>query len=105
MKLKYIYLTLCIIGTIVPYASFVPWLAVNGVNIPLLVREIMSSPVTMFGWLDVVVSAIVLFVFIFSERQNIKVKYMWLSIVGTLTVGVSLGLPLYLFLREISQHD
>jgi hypothetical protein len=27
---------------------------------------------------------------------------LWLPVIGTLTVGVSLGLPLYLYLREDS---
>jgi hypothetical protein len=40
--------------------------------------------------------------FIFIDKRNNKVRHVWLSIVGALTVGVSLGLPLYLYLRETS---
>ncbi len=105
MKTKYIYLALCFIGTILPYASFLPWVAENGLNVPLLVNQIISSPVASFGWLDVIVSAVALFVFVYGDTQKRKVRYWWLTIIGTLIVGVSLGLPLYLYLREVSQNE
>lgn len=105
MKTKNIYLLLCLLGVIIPYASFVPWVIENGLNVPLLINQIVSSPVASFGWLDVIVSAVVLFTFIYRDFQKIRVRHWWLTIIGTLAVGVSLGLPLYLYLREISQND
>ena len=105
MKIKNIYLVLCLLGIIIPYASFIPWVMENGLNVPLLLNQIASSPVASFGWLDVIVSAVALFVFIYSDSQKRKVQYWWLTIIGTLTVGVSLGLPLYLYLREISKNE
>lgn len=101
MKLKYIYLALCVVGTVLPYSLFIPWLITNGLNIPLFVSQIFSSPIAAFGCGDVIISAVTLFVFIFADNRNNNVRYIWLPIVATLTVGVSLGLPLYLFLREI----
>nr|WP_238403380.1 DUF2834 domain-containing protein [Paenibacillus mesophilus] len=52
--------------------------------------------------MDVLVSAIVLIVFILFEGQRNGMKSLWLPIVGTLVVGVSLGLPLFLLHREIN---
>lgn len=105
MKIKNIYLVLCLLGIIIPYASFVPWVVENGLNVPLLVNQIASSHVASFGWLDIIVSAVALFVFIYRDSQKRKVQYWWFAIIGTLTVGVSLGLPLYLYLREISENE
>jgi len=105
MKIQNIYLVLCLLGVIIPYASFIPWIMDNGLNIALLVNQIASSPVASFGWLDVIISAVALFAFIYSDAKKIKVRYWWLTIVGTLTVGVSFSLPLYLYLREISQNE
>jgi len=48
-------------------------------------------------------SAVALFVFVRSDNRKRKVQYWWLALIGTLTVRVSLGLPLYLYLREISK--
>ena len=101
MKPKHLYAALCIIGTILPYTQFVPWIIENGLNISLLVNQIASSRVAAFGWLDAFVSALTLFVLIFTDGRKQRVPHLWLPIVGTLTVGVSLGLPLYLLLQEI----
>ena len=102
MKLAYIYVVLCTLGLLLPYALFMPWLLQHGLDVSRLTSEIAASPVAAFGWLDVLISALALFVFILSERQKQKVKLYWLPILATLLVGVSLGLPLYLFLRELS---
>lgn len=42
--------------------------------------------------------------FIVADSRSRNVRYLWLPVLGTVTVGVSLGLPLYLFLREIAQN-
>jgi hypothetical protein len=95
---KYLYAALCITGTILPYTQFIPWLAENGLNIPLLINQIAVSRLAAFGWLDVIVSAVTLLVLILNEGRKNRVPYLWLPTIGTLVVGVSLGLPLYLFL-------
>jgi hypothetical protein len=41
-----------------------------------------------------------LLVLILDEGRKQRVPCLWLPIIGTFAVGVSLGLPLYLFLRE-----
>ncbi|MBD3374799.1 DUF2834 domain-containing protein [candidate division KSB1 bacterium] len=46
------------------------------------------------------VSALVLVVFIVTESKRLGLKTIWLAIVATFTVGVSLGLPLFLYLRQ-----
>ncbi|UTW00516.1 DUF2834 domain-containing protein [Marinomonas rhizomae] len=94
------YLGLAIIGVLVPYAAFVPWLLQNGVDIPQFCAEMMANPISMFAWLDVVVAAITLLVFIIHDGQKKQVRWRFIAIVGTLSVGVSFGLPLYLYLRE-----
>lgn len=103
MKVKHIYIILCILGTVLPYSQFLPWLLENGLNIPLLFNEIATSSIAAFGWLDVIVSAVVLFVFMWEDGRYQNTANLWLPIVGTLTVGVSLGLPLYLLLREMQR--
>ncbi len=50
--------------------------------------------------MDVIVSAIALLVFTRIESKRAKIRARWLVILAVLTVGVSLGLPLFLYLRE-----
>ena len=47
-NLKGIYLLLCIIGTILPYSQFVPWLLANGVDFPLFFEELFANPISTF---------------------------------------------------------
>lgn len=96
-----VYVLLCVLGTVLPYAAFVLWLMEYGMDIPLLLNSIVASKIALFAWLDVVVSAIALIFYIVVTGRRDLVPYWWLVIVATLTVGVSLGLPLYLLLREL----
>jgi Protein of unknown function DUF2834 len=50
--------------------------------------------------MDVVVSAVVLLAFTRIEGATPGICRRWLVLVAVLTVGVSLGLPLFLYMRE-----
>lgn len=100
MKPKTLYLALCIVGLLLPYAEFVPWALLHGLNLPLFVRELFANRIGAFFGMDVVVSAGVLLVFTRIESKRLGIRHRWLVIVALLTVGVSLGLPLFLYLRE-----
>jgi hypothetical protein len=52
--------------------------------------------------MDVIVSSIVLIWFIEGEGKRLRVRALWLPTVGTLIVGVSFGLPFFLFLRQMT---
>ena len=104
IKKKHVYLLLCFLGTVLPYSQFMLWVADNGLDVSLLFEEIISSRIAAFCWLDVVVSAIVLFVFMFTDGVERRIAKLWLPVVGTLVVGVSLGLPLFLYLVEVSKE-
>ncbi|MCC2520623.1 DUF2834 domain-containing protein [Vibrio coralliilyticus] len=95
-----LYLVLAVIGVTVPYAAFAPWLLHHGLNIPELMSEAMAYPLSQFAWLDVIIAAIALIVFILVDGKRLKVKGRNWAIAATLCVGVSCGLPLYLYLRE-----
>jgi Protein of unknown function DUF2834 len=97
---KNMYLLLCVIGFILPYSQFVPWVMQNGLNLGLFVQQLFANRIGAFFGMDVIVSAIVLFRFVRVEGKRVNVRYRWASVIATLTVGVSLGLPLFLYLRE-----
>jgi len=100
MKPKTLYLVLCILGLVIPYAEFIPWVMHHGLNLPLFVRELFANRVGAFFGMDVLVSAVVLVAFTRIEGRLSGIRYRWLVILAVLTVGVSLGLPLFLYLRE-----
>ena len=98
--MRQLYLSLALIGAVLPYSQFVPWLAEHGPNIRLLFTELFSTRTGAFFGLDVLVSAVVLIVFIRREGARRKMRVLWLPIAATCLVGVSCGLPLFLYLRE-----
>jgi hypothetical protein len=100
MRTKHVYLVLCVVGTVVPYYAFVPFLREHGLDLRLLLEQLFATRVSTFFALDVVISAVVLFVLIWTERRRGAVKHLWAPVLATVTVGVSLGLPLLLYLRE-----
>jgi len=102
MKARHFYLVCCVLGLLLPYSQFVPWLLEHGLNITLFCRELFANRISSFFAMDVIVSAIVLLWFIQSEGRRLRVGLLWLPTVGTLVVGVSFGLPLFLFLREVT---
>ena len=100
MNLKSIYLLLCVLGTLLPLSQFVPWFLENGINIQLFFHELFSTKIGAIFGMDVFVSAVVLFVFMASEGKRLEVGKIWLPIFATLSIGVSLGLPLFLYMRQ-----
>src|SRR6476619_4421597 len=101
MQPRHFYLICCLLGLVLPYAQFVPWLMEHGLNVALLIRELFANRISAFFAMDVIVSAIVLIWFIQSEGKRLQVRLLWLPTVGILLVGVSFGFPLFLFLRQV----
>jgi hypothetical protein len=101
MKPKTIYFVLCFIGAILPYWQFVPWVLHNGMNLPFFVHELFVNRISAFFGMDVLVSAVVLVAFMRVESRRLKIPRRWLPVLAVLTVGVSLGLPMFLYMREV----
>jgi Terpene cyclase DEP1 len=102
MKARHFYLVCCMLGLVLPYSQFVPWLLEHGLNVTLFCSELFANRISSFFAMDVIVSAIVLLWFIQSEGRRLRVGLLWFPMVGTLVVGVSFGFPLFLFLRQLT---
>jgi hypothetical protein len=100
MKPKDLYLGLCFLGTVLPYSQLIPFLREHGLDVRLLFEELFSNRIGGFFGMDVIVSSVVLWVLVFTEGRKVGVRHLWAPIAANLAVGVSLGLPLFLYLRE-----
>jgi len=98
--MRWVYLSLALIGAVLPCSQFLPWLAEHGPNVRLLLTELFSTRAGAFFGLDVLVSAVVVIAFIRREGARRKIPILWLPIAATCLIGVSCGLPLFLYLRE-----
>ncbi len=100
MNRKTVYLLFCVLGVALPYSQFVPWVLENGLQMKFFLQQLFANRIGGFFGMDVLVSAVVLIFFLRREGKRLGVRHPWLPIVGVFAVGVSLGLPLFLYLRE-----
>ena len=97
---KIIYLVLCIAGTILPLSQFIPFLREHGLDLSLFFQQLFANPVSGFFGMDVIVSSLTLWMFVYNEGTRLKMRHLWIYVVCNLMVGVSLGLPLFLLMRQ-----
>ena len=97
--LRMIYLALAIAGTIVPMYFFISWFMANGWSLAAMMQAWnVNDAASGLVW-DLTIAAIALTVWIAVESW---VRRDWLGLVAipaTFCIGVSCGLPLFLFLR------
>ena len=98
--MQWLYLTAAILGTLLPLSQFLPFVAAHGLDLQLFVRQLFQNHVAAFFGLDVIVSSVALWLFVYSEGRRRGMKNLWLYVACNLTVGVFLALPLFLFFRE-----
>ncbi len=100
MNPKNLYLLLCVLGAALPFWQLLPFLRDHGLDLRLLVEQLFASPVSGFFGVDVIVSSVVLWVFVAVDGRRAGVTNLWAPVAANLLVGVSLGLPLFLYMRE-----
>lgn len=94
------YLILCILGIALPYSQFIPFLFENGLNFELFFEQLFINRISLFFGMDVIVSSLVLWTFVWVEGSRLKMKNLWIYIASNLLFGVSLALPLFLLMRQ-----
>jgi uncharacterized protein DUF2834 len=99
-KKQILYLILCFAGTILPCSQLIPFPIEHGLDMPLIVQQLFANKISGFFGLDVVVSSLVFWVFVYSEGTRLKMRRLWIYIACNLLVSVSMGLPLFLMMRE-----
>lgn len=98
--LRMIYLALAIVGAVMPMRYFVRWFNDNSWSLGQMVEAWHVNDATRGLVWDLTVAAIALTVFIIAEVIARKDYWLLICIPAIYGVGVSFGLPLYLFLRS-----
>ena len=101
MRLRHVYLVLCVVGALLPYSQLIPWFLEHGLDLSLFHDQLFANRISGFFGLDVIVSSFVLWFFVFSEWRRIGMRHLWLPVLASFVVGVSLGLPLFLYMRQL----
>lgn len=98
--IRWVYLLLAVWGVVHPMAYFMQWFLAEGFSLNKMVDAWHVNAATSGLVWDLTIAAIALTVFILSETL---VRRNWLALAAipaTFCIGVSCGLPLYLYLRS-----
>ena len=94
------YLIFCILATILPYSQFVPFLSEHGLKLQLFFKQVFVHRTSGLFGIDLIFSSLLLLILVFWEGSRLGMKNLWVYIASNLLVGVSLGLPLFLLMRQ-----
>ncbi len=94
-----IYLVLALWGAVHPMYYFLQWFGQNGFDLVGMVNAWHANAASSGLVWDLTIAAIALTVFIFAEVMARRNWSALIAIPATFCIGVSCGLPLYLFLR------
>jgi hypothetical protein len=100
LGLRLVFLALAIWGAIHPMAYFVSWFQANGVDLWAMIDAWHANDASSGLVWDLTISALALTLWVIYETRRHRNWLGLLAIPATFCIGVSCGLPLYLFLRK-----
>lgn len=95
--MQWLYLVAAILGTILPLRFFVPFVLANGLDLNLFFQQLFHNNVSAFFGVDVIVSSLALWLFVFSEGRRKQMGKLWVYVIcggslsGATTVSVFPG--------------
>jgi hypothetical protein len=99
MSKRNIYFILAILGVLLPYSLFLPWLLEHGLDFQLFFSELFANDVASTTALDFMMVSVGVIVFIVFESKKLGMKKIYIPIFATI-VAVGFGLALFLCMRE-----
>jgi len=98
--LRMCYLALAVIGAYLPMSYFIAWFNEHGYSLTKMAEAWHANDASSGLVWDLTIAAVALTIWMFAESY-VRKDY-WVAVLCTLStwcIGVSCGLPLYLFLR------
>ena len=97
--MRMIYLLLAVWGAVHPMYYFITWFQAEGLNLGLMLEAWHSNAASSGLVWDLTIAAAALTIWILYEVFQTQKYIHLIAIVITFGIGVSCGLPLYLYLR------
>lgn len=101
--LPWIYLTLAILGAIIPWMGNLEFIQSNpeqGFNIQQFIEEATINPASRSLVSDLLIGASAVSLWIVIEAKRLNIKGWWIALAACVTISFACGAPLFLFLRE-----
>jgi hypothetical protein len=100
MSLRHFYLAMAVAGTVIPWLFFGSFFASHGPDLLLFLRSLFVNGAAGGFSADVLITIAVFWVWSWQDAKKNNVRRWWLIFPASFLVGLSLALPLYLYLRE-----
>ena len=100
MSLRYLWLALAVWGAVHPYYYFVSYMADNGWSLGVLIDGWYANDSTHGLVWDLTIAAVALTLWILAEVAARRNWVALLAIPATFCIGISCGLPLYVYFRS-----
>lgn len=97
--MRWVYLALAFVGAILPMRYFIEWFLANGFDLMGMVDAWHANAATSGLVWDLTVAAIALTLWVVADCRTRRAWSGLWAIPATWCIGVSCGLPLFLFLR------
>lgn len=98
--MKGFYLTMMVVGTVAPWLGFGAFFAERGLDIVAFAQGLFANGAAAGFAVDVLLSILIFLVWSRRDARTQGVNMWWLVLPASFAVGLSLALPLYLYLRE-----
>lgn len=98
--MRRLYFILAMLGLVFPYYFFARFLFSNGLDIKLLFQQLFDNDISTFFAVDLIITALVFLLFSYQEARRLRMSNWWFYLAGTLLVGPSFSLPMFLHARE-----
>lgn len=100
MKLRIFYLIATIVGTALPYYKLFQFTAQEGWSLTRYLDQLFVNAASSMGAIDLLISTVVFWVFVEYEGRKQGMRHRWIYMAVNLFIGLSAGLPLFLYMRE-----
>lgn len=98
--IKKMYLVLLIIGAAIPLNYIVQFIVEYGFDFKLILDQLQNNNIVKFIASGIILSSASFLYFMYIEAKKHKIYTWWICVIALFTVGLSLSLPLFLYIRE-----
>lgn len=97
--MQIVYIILSLVGLVLPWSQLIPFIFQHGLDLSLFWSQLFINQASSASSLDLFVSSVVFWLFLFREGKRLQMKLLWVYVVLNLAVGLSFALPLFLAMR------
>lgn len=98
--IKKVYLVLLIIGAAIPLNYLVQFIVEYGFDLRMILNQLHTNNIVKFVASAMILTSVTFLYFMYIEAKKHQIYTWWICVIALFTVGVSLALPLFLYIRE-----